>query len=361
MKRHRIRILAIALALASTPLDAQQRPVVFIHGFASTASTWDQTRFALQAVYGVTNPQFATTTLFLSGIDGQAQDVFNYLKSSGALSLGQPIAVGHSMGGVIARHLSHLTPLGGIFTVGSPNLGAPIAASEWWITDRAAEMAALIAPIALVGSCDYWDPDYWGSYCPFDPTFMLRAASLATGALLAADAFILTGQNSVSDLQPSSAEISYYLNSNMGGGMTSSQLGAQVQMAAGYLGGPLVLAEDQYYSDADGDQILEKGFEMLQWSEVIFDSLIGDGDPSYWYLKGAAAGALDQLGLWMLLFNRDWTNLVGGYPHDGFIATAYQAYPAPGVPLAIYGPQHTQEIDDGSVRSGIATFIHGIH
>jgi hypothetical protein len=61
--------------------------------------------------------------------------------------------------------------------------------------------------------------------------------------------------------------------------------------------------------------------------------------------KGTAAAAMTTLGLWMMDFSADYTNdVVGGFPHDGFIAQEAELYPQGATVLRLFGMSHVQEI-----------------
>jgi pimeloyl-ACP methyl ester carboxylesterase len=152
----RLLLSALFVAAAAVRADAQLKPVVFIHGFASTQSTWDNARYQLPLYYGVQNPTYATTSFFLSSITSQAIDVKNYMGGVGILGA-NPLVVAHSMGGIIARDLSHQTSLSGILTLGSPHQGAAIANSGGWMATRAADILALAGAIIVAQDCSIWD------------------------------------------------------------------------------------------------------------------------------------------------------------------------------------------------------------
>jgi pimeloyl-ACP methyl ester carboxylesterase len=92
---------------------------VFVHGLGSGPGTWANTAARLQSrlrlkAYLASLPSFET-------YERQAQ----LLQSSGAGALpGNPVAIGHSNGGIVSREWSRSRPLGGVVTLGTPHEGS---------------------------------------------------------------------------------------------------------------------------------------------------------------------------------------------------------------------------------------------
>ena len=119
-------ILVIAIALSTVgQAAAQDRPVIFVHGFGSSGETWSgaasrlQTNLAIQAA----TPSLNARALY----ENQADDLQG---QSGGLS-SDAVAVGHSNGGLVARQWNRQHPLAGV----SPSARL-MAARRWFATSK---------------------------------------------------------------------------------------------------------------------------------------------------------------------------------------------------------------------------------
>lgn len=119
--RLRALILAVVAACGATPAIAQDRPLVFIHGYRSAGPTWADAaqRLKTQLAVETMHPNLEWRNEF----GAQAAQ----LHSTVYWVPGTPLAIAHSNGGLVAREWSKLRPLSGIVTLSSPNQGAPIA------------------------------------------------------------------------------------------------------------------------------------------------------------------------------------------------------------------------------------------
>lgn len=127
-----LTVLPIVAICALTPgvAGAQERPVVFLHGLASSPDAWYGASTRLQ--------QRAFIVPHRPALEWKQTYVYqaNALSSNATLS-GLPsnltYAVGHSNGGIVAREWSRRRPLAGIVTLGTPHGGAPLITniSEW--------------------------------------------------------------------------------------------------------------------------------------------------------------------------------------------------------------------------------------
>src|SRR3954454_2397966 len=128
--RHAFVRLVIAFAVlvggAGRPF-AQEQPVVFIHGVASGPDTGAETADRLQSQLQISAYRAEVSGWnSLESQSGEMQNRFGGLPNS-------TIAVGHSLGGLVAREWSRAHELDGVITIGTPNRCAPIAnhANEW--------------------------------------------------------------------------------------------------------------------------------------------------------------------------------------------------------------------------------------
>ena len=118
---HTIGLAALFLLVtAASGARAQDRPVAFIHGLASTGETWQSAAEALQQQLALQghrpNPSWVDT---FQDQAAQVQNEIGDLPSS-------TIAIGHSNGGLVSRQWSRMRYLDGLVTIGTPNYGAPL-------------------------------------------------------------------------------------------------------------------------------------------------------------------------------------------------------------------------------------------
>ncbi len=118
---------ALAVLAICSAASAQDTPVAFIHGVASGPDTWQEAADRLQSRLQVA-PHRAEVSWWES-LETQGSQMDAQL---GGLP-GSTVAVGHSLGGLVARQWSRSHQLDGVITLGTPNRGAPIAnhINEW--------------------------------------------------------------------------------------------------------------------------------------------------------------------------------------------------------------------------------------
>ena len=117
----RLTRAAIVCVIMLMPCVATaQTPVVFVHGLKSSGGTWRDaadrlsSRFAIQPY----RPDLSWSRPYDEQAD-ELQRLNSNLPSS-------TIAVGHSNGGIVAREWSRRHSVGGIVTIGTPHIGAPL-------------------------------------------------------------------------------------------------------------------------------------------------------------------------------------------------------------------------------------------
>ena len=122
MRRLLCAVLA-GLAASAHPasVGAQDRPMVFVHGFKSNGTTWNEAANRLKVQLAITAIQPSLS--WRSTFPNQAAE----LASIVAFVPGVPFAVAHSNGGPVVREWSKQRPLSGLLTLSSPNQGAPLS------------------------------------------------------------------------------------------------------------------------------------------------------------------------------------------------------------------------------------------
>jgi pimeloyl-ACP methyl ester carboxylesterase len=116
--------MSIPLSIMAQPGVTSNRNVVFIHGLMGSSSSWQA--FTDDFTSGV-NERRMNADRAQHGTSGGINFAASEINSPNFGS--QSLVIGHSMGGVIARHLdlNNMRTIGGIINVGGPLDGAPAA------------------------------------------------------------------------------------------------------------------------------------------------------------------------------------------------------------------------------------------
>ncbi len=127
--KNTIKILFVLMfGLFINDIKAQDRNVVWVHGFNDNADFWkryDNIFESERKIHGLRNTY--NTSRGLSHAAKDVKDSMIGLPNGGADSP-KNIAIGHSMGGLMVREVDRISSrFGGIITVTAPNYGAPIA------------------------------------------------------------------------------------------------------------------------------------------------------------------------------------------------------------------------------------------
>lgn len=133
---------AVLHVCIGAPAVAQRRPVVFVHGFASSGATWQVAADSLASLYPLVT--YRPSLAWNAVINQQATDLITYTRSYNLPDT--TIAIGHSNGGIVSRTTVMSNPnfhLRGVVTVASPQQGAPLAQNVW--NGNAGEYGRLLA------------------------------------------------------------------------------------------------------------------------------------------------------------------------------------------------------------------------
>ena len=249
--RRVVLVAALALGLVQ-PALAQDRLTVFLHGFNSNAGTWWGTATRLQGRLQVAAalPELPWHVPF----DAQANHLNGLANSAGAPA--DMVVVGHSNGGLVARQLSTKRPLGGIVSLGTPHLGAPLAqnvqGAALHYLNTGQQLSTLLWMLGATHTNQF--SGIW-----FSPRMALvRAAVAVLGAVLgqtvndiALNIWPIVTAPVLTDMKPGSSALSY-LNSGGNLGRESAAVPRRVGMVYTardwWLGAPFVAAapERQY-------------------------------------------------------------------------------------------------------------------
>jgi pimeloyl-ACP methyl ester carboxylesterase len=309
--------------------EAGAKQLMLVHGLFSSSDTWSalQRRFyeAGDARWRVLAPDLYPTTAFTTNDDS----LVNFMNNIGLES--DAVVLGHSMGGIIARLASRKHRIQGLVTIGTPHLGAPLAAavtddpwnSPLWRWDLLASYLSFEAISALP-----WSDDDWAG--PFLSSLDIAAArSDATGTI-----FDLAGLSqfvwgdvvglvpAVHDLAPDSPAIA---NLNSIAGLDSEQIGIRASILAGigpdgYITGPFLLGflGNRGAALAMGDYLQARGSATFVdgirlWAGADWESDLNWQETS----AGFSLMALGDLEMSYWLF---WNlNVIGGMPNDGVV------------------------------------------
>ncbi len=167
-----LAILSMLAASGAPPvstLGAQSaatldKPVAFLHGFNSGASTWNSAMGTLRNSLRIKSA--APTTTWWASINSQAAELPPQLNTFfGSDTTLKVKLVAHSQGGVVGRAFSRIsTRSDGLVTVGSPHLGADIAGSFYyggvqnWVRWVA---SSIVTPIQYYST---YDPNFRDPY-----------------------------------------------------------------------------------------------------------------------------------------------------------------------------------------------------
>jgi pimeloyl-ACP methyl ester carboxylesterase len=358
--------LAVVLASALTILfaggpaaSAQDRPVVLIHGVASGPDTWQEAADRLQARLQI-SPFRAEVSWWESLETQQSQMDARF----GALP-GSTVAVGHSLGGLVARQWSHSHPLEGVITLGAPNRGAPIANH---INDWAGFNSSLFNAVGNVF--------YWLGNLAYDQWWWVYSAvegSLNWGGYIANFSLYhllveMGLQYGVPFVQEVYVGSPYLDHLNAGAGWEAATIPSRVGIvntASEYWrGGPFRLKNPDYAGELS--IVTSTAAAALDyWGFRVY----AEADALDWQAQSLAFGLWDAA-FWLWNFDEFWCRATSDdhpiwsahcLPNDGFIPTWSQFYPGATVNFEVYGgPVHTQETDhfDEYIYAALTNFMH---
>ncbi len=344
MSRHLLRIVSLAglaVLLHGAPASADDRPVVFVHGFLGNAGTWQDAAGRLQGLLLIDphRPETSWTNHF----DAQADQLQSQLSTLPSTT----IAVGHSFGGLVARQWNRTHPLAGIVTVGTPHLGAPLAyygnLGAWLSFNFSAADLFNAVSDALSDSEEWqWVSSYvlpyldWAFYSFADPVFSGIAGTLGfqVGLPVLGDSYpyapYMLDLNSATNLSREAAAI-------------PSRVGIVSWDPNNYYAGPAhALSPDNANTIAG---LLYGGAAALEyWADYVFFS--DPGNPDSVHLANTLYGVVD----WILDVDPIWCKAISStsfnscWVSDGVIPQYSQVYQGGNFQINWPGgPAHLQE------------------
>lgn len=341
-----IALLTLGLAPAA---QAQDRLTVFLHGFNSNAGTWWGTATRLQGRLQIVPavPELPWHVPF----DAQANHINNLANSAGAPA--DTVVVGHSNGGLVARQLSTKRPLGGLVSLGSPHLGAPLAqniqGAAFHYLRTGEQLSTLLWMLGATHTNQY--SGIW-----FSPRMALVRAGVAVlGAVLgqtvndiAISIWPVVTAPVLTDMRPGSPALSS-LNSGGNLGREAAAVPRRVGMVFTardwWLGAPFVAAapEKQYW----GHGGVITGIQALEYVRAYFDY------PNFAPWDGVAQSIRIQASMIisnLLIYNSVWCYATTNDPScsmstDGVVPTPSQYFPGNAQNVGFYGPAHVVQKD----------------
>ena len=339
--------------------SAQDRPVVFIHGMASNSGTWEQTASRLQSRLEIV-PERADVS-WRSSIESQALEIAG---RHGGLPA-STIAVGHSLGGLVARQWSRSHRLDGVVTLGAPNRGAPIANHvNEWLGFNSSLLGAVGNAFYRLGNVSY---DRWWWVHPAVEGALNWGGYLSDFAVhhLLVDMGLQFGVPFLQQVYVGSPYLDA-LNGDLGreAAAVGSRVGIVNTASEYWRGGPFRLKNPEYAGElsvltATAAAALDYyGFQVY-----------GEADPFDWEAQSLAFGLWDAA-FWLWNFEEFWCRATSDdrpiwsgrcLPNDGFVPTWSQFYPGATVNLEVNGgPVHTEETRhfDEYVFAALTNFMH---
>ena len=350
-------VVVLLLGAVGRPF-AQEQPVVFIHGVASGPETWAETADRLQSQLEISAHRAEVSWWnSLESQSGEMQNRFGGLPNS-------TIAVGHSLGGLVAREWTRSHELDGLITIGTPNRGAPIAnhINEWVGFNASLFNAVGNAFYGLSGlSYDrwWWVPGAvegalnWGaSIADFSIAHLLLELGMQYSTPFVQEVYVG----------------SPYLNAlNSGEGWEAANIPSRVGIVSTaseyWRGGPFRLKNPDYAGELS---ILTStaAAGLDYWAFRV----LADADPLDYDAQSLAYGLLDAA-FYMWNFDEFWCRAISDnrpiwagscLPNDGFIPSWSQFY-AGAITLEVNGgPVHTQETRQlgDYVYASLTNFMH---
>lgn len=324
-------------------------PVVLLHGYLDAPWRWDVAYNYLvynQGFSWVVAPPLATTT---QSISAQAGNVSAGLAAAGP-TFANTLAIGHSMGGLVARELSTQRPQKVVMTIGSPHQGHPaldpVNVASFWntILDLGTANQTAFSNLFQCGSGDFGPGGQW-----YDgPCYTIWEFSAYVGGLVQL-------VNAVrQEFFPGPA-----IDQLVPGGSYISTLNGYQHIAAEQALEKIALVgtlhdwefNSSLFRIADPDLDPEAAAYFGAWTiamgflfYVDAMQIVSDADMNDPYYEDllTGAGAIAFAGAVVGGINVWYNQLIGGWPNDGFMPWWTQTFPNAQL-VNVSGEVHTNE------------------
>ena len=334
-------------------------PLVLLHGYNDASWRWnDAVNYLVynQGFIWHQTPQLPTRT---QSISAQANGVATQLAAGGS-TFENTLAIGHSMGGLVARELSTQRPQKVVMTIGSPHQGHPtldpVHLTNFWSTIFALTGANQTAFENLY-QCDAGDFGPGGEWFN-GPCYTIWEFSAFVGGLVqlvnAVRQTYFPGP-AIDQLAPTSG----FLSSFNGATHVAAEQAVEKISLVGMLHSWEVnsslfrIAEpdlDPEAAAAVGALTIATGFLLY----VDAMQIVGDADmdnPFYEDLLDGA-GAVAFAGALVGGMNLWYNQLIGGWPNDGFMPWWTQTFPNAD-DIDVVGEVHTKEPSNSDLLTAI--------
>lgn len=323
--------------------------IAFMHGFASSSSTWTRMSDWLNQDFRF-GSEVIPTFPWSDHLSTQGTDLVNEINSVGGSNY---ILIGHSQGGLISRSAAQQyqtanpsqTVVKGVVTLDGPNEGALIAATGG---------PTILASLEFFGNF-LWDVT--GCITPYDNFVCWMAAVLFYGGPVVGDVWYSTNPD-IQDLLPGSTflnQLNSYSESFKRTGVVSYTPMRWNEMRivdnALFLG-TLGCYPETGCGERDVAQVTDAVYDEVEALFVfcIFEEIFDPDDADYWAAE--AAYFLDIL-VGMDAVDGFWNLIVSGLASsDGLVAVSSQNYPSSSATqFPIYGA-------DSHTGATTSTYVH---
>ena len=344
-------LAALFLLAVVQPAGAQDRVTAFLHGFNSSGDAWGATASRLAVRLQII--KYAPTLPWQIPYDAQATLLDNEATAAGAPA--NTIVVGHSNGGLVARQLSTKRALGGIITLGSPHLGAPLARNIQGVTQQylatGQKLSLLLYMLGATGGTNRFT-GIWFSPALAPARAAMTALSLAlsyTVGTIQASVGPLVTAPVLADMTPGSATLTAL---NSAGNLAREsvavprRVGLVFAAREWWVGAPLVAGAPGYQYWAQG--AVHTAVGVLSAIEAYFSvPNFLPTDAVALSIRLQARSLISDL----VVFNANWCGATTGHldcsvSTDGVVPTPSQYFPGDAVNVGYYGPAHITEKDD---------------
>lgn len=326
-------------------------PVLLIHGFKSNSETWNTLVDYL--AWAQVQRVKRTSTDWQLPILLQRDQVVDYALQQ-HVDTASPLVVGHSMGGLVARAFTKVVPSDAIITIGSPHHGHGLANPAPFLNHMTEIHVAAATAVLNLWKCGQIRTGVNGEDV-YGPCYEIWGWTFVVGDFLA-----LAGSVAAAHLG------SYPSTYDMRGGDSTTfigQLNQSAEIAQEQVGIKIAVlgqlepfeAGTAFYRNLFSPPWAEFTASLVHWwgfyaaldgMEIILDA--DWQDP--WYLNLVMGGLAVHLGGQRLMgWPVEWSNMVGGWPNDGFMPVNTQSWQG-ATPVFVTGPTHSEQTESHELR-----------
>lgn len=327
----RTMLVLCGLLLTCDSAAAQDRAVLFLHGYRSSRALWEDTANRLQ-----NDLQLQATRRDTPSTDPYEAQASNLQGQTYALP-SNTVAVGHSNGGIVARQLSRLRPLSAIISLGTPHQGTGLAVNGPWLVPY-------FTAVAAQGGAFAWEAYYRHGYHPwFEAVYDLTEGYFAQGIGLITGLFGYNANPVLGQMGPVSP-----FRSALNDSVTqeppvriSLAFDAPRRNEGGFALGLFPDGRNVFYNAKQSTIV------FLGVLGAYFQNTYPYGSPDWWL--GFQAEQLSALvaqadSRWCFAVTNDSTCSI---PYDGIVPQSSQRYPGPSLNWDLVGT-HTTEVRESA-------------